>query len=140
MVISREDVEPLSLHIKTFPEVCVGFNTNCLGNLSNSISSNLSHTPSVGIIYSCPIMSATYFFASYLSTILVYSGFLSYNFNHCNFSLNVFGSFKFNFWFISNLYFMVIYFSSGIHLKKFLFIKYNNTFDGFFIYLIILFI
>ena len=51
--------------------------TNLFGNLSKSISSNLSHTPSVFITYSFHITFSINFFASYLSTNLVYNSFLS---------------------------------------------------------------
>ena len=72
----------LSLQTTNPPESCVHFRTNCVGNLSKSISSKRLQTPKVGIICSCPIILATYFFAMNLSTISVYSGFRSFNFNH----------------------------------------------------------
>ena len=43
-------------------------------SFSKSMSSNLSHTPMVGIRYSFPIRSSTYCLTAYLSTSVVYSG------------------------------------------------------------------
>lgn len=51
----------LFLHITRPPLSCVHLRTNSLGKLSKSISSKLSQTPNVGIMYSSPMISATIF-------------------------------------------------------------------------------
>ena len=74
--------------VKTQLRRCSKYNT--------SISSKESHTPKVGMMYFESILSAKYFLASYLSTIVVYIDLRSYNFIHCIFSLKVCGLSKFN--------------------------------------------
>lgn len=71
--LSRRFFIKIFLFLQTIipPLSCVTFKTNRTGKFSKSISSKEFHTPYVGIICSLPILSATNFFASYLSTICV---------------------------------------------------------------------
>ena len=83
--------------------------------------------PSYVLGYSAPIFSATQSLTSTLSTNLVYNGFLSYSFNHCNFSLNVLGDFKSNLYPISICHSVSIKKRSDIQLGCFLIKSHPNA-------------
>ena len=78
MEVLKEDNEKLDQEVKILVRDEVqNYMSTILQNVDDIdvsreiISSNLSHTPRVGMIYSSPIKSATYSFASNLSTIFV---------------------------------------------------------------------